>query len=713
MDRIGGGGVPTRQKLKTVEYYFSLAKEEMDKAFRAEINQCSLNDVVQHYQNAMRLLAKALPSPPPPSYLSSSRCGIKSTTTEPQNGRIALTTEPQNGRIALTTEPQNGRIALSTEPQNGKIALTTSQMEVNLFSNCCDDAKLVEMINSMIVDHSSSVKLEDIVGPETAKQKLEVNVILPTIRRDFFTGMRKPAKGLLLFGPPGTETTMSMLAQAAAAESEATFFNVPSYSLNVRHLLLTLSLYQIDSIFSASLASEDEDIRMLMSEFRTQFDWVVSNDGVSITVIGATNKPQDLDAGVLRRLGTRIYIPLPDADSRRLFFKQSLIGPAFSLPDTHIERLVEETNGFSVDGLQELCSAASMVAIKELGERFNTTPVRGLKYEDFQRVMPFIRPSLQESFSPRASYSSTSKNATSAIGQQDFLDSCSYIINGTNVSNSSSSLIFENIGVLDACDDEYDGVVVSPEKLPSNPNVFASTLRSSMCHWKIKGKKGVWLKLPIERSDLVPIAVKEGFEYHHAEKSYVMLTYWIPDGPCLLPPNASHHVGVGGFVLNDKDEVLVVQEKHCSPNLLGLWKIPTGFIHENEEIYTGAVREVKEETGIDTEFVEVVSFRHAKNVSFEKSDLFFVCMLRPLSTAIVVDDLEIQAAKWMPLDEFVNQPLIQGDSMFKKIFEMCVARLGKRYCGLSVHQLVSKFDDKLSSLYFNIVEDQDPSCPAK
>ncbi|KAL6191650.1 hypothetical protein ACLB2K_038040 [Fragaria x ananassa] len=59
----------------------------------------------------------------------------------------------------------------------------------------------------------------------------------------------------------------------------------------------------------------------------------------------------------------------------------------------------------------------------------------------------------------------------------------------------------------------------------------------------------------------------------------------------------------------EDSDVLVVQEKHCSPSCIGFWKIPTGFIVESEEIFTGAVREVKEETGIDTEFVEVRVFR--------------------------------------------------------------------------------------------------------
>ncbi|KAA8526033.1 hypothetical protein F0562_007867 [Nyssa sinensis] len=311
--------------------------------------------------------------------------------------------------------------------------------------------------------------------------------------------------------------------------------------------------------------------------------------------------------------------------------------------------------------------------------------------------------------SPKFSYSSTSNKATSSVDQENFVvETFPYPINGSN--GVKSSLYFRDVRVLDACDDEYGGVIVEPERLPSDPNVFAFRLHSSLSHWKIKGKNGIWLKLPLERSELVPIAVKEGFEYHHAERGYVMLTYWIPEGTCMLPANASHQVGVGGFVINDQNEVLVVQEKHCAPELVGLWKLPTGFILESEEIFTGAVREVKEETGIDTEFVEVIAFRHAHNFAFEKSDLFFICMLRPLSTQIIVDDHEIQAAKWMPLVEFEEQPLIQEDCMFKKVIDICIARLGKRYCGLSFHQVVSKFDGKLSSLYYNIVEDQDFNC---
>jgi hypothetical protein len=52
------------------------------------------------------------------------------------------------------------------------------------------------------------------------------------------------------------------------------------------------------------------------------------------------------------------------------------------------------------------------------------------------------------------------------------------------------------------------------------------------------------------------LLVQEGFSYHHAESTYVMLVAWIADVPSTIPANASHQVGVGAFVLNDKHEVI-------------------------------------------------------------------------------------------------------------------------------------------------------------
>ncbi|XP_057814646.2 nudix hydrolase 2-like [Cryptomeria japonica] len=163
---------------------------------------------------------------------------------------------------------------------------------------------------------------------------------------------------------------------------------------------------------------------------------------------------------------------------------------------------------------------------------------------------------------------------------------------------------------------------------------FADSLKASLSQW----------------------ARQVGFGYHHAEPSYVMLVHWIPQTPPTISDNASHQAGVVAFVFNEEGEVLVVQEM-CGPYKdFGLWKMPTGRINQGEGIKEGAVREVQEETGINTEFVQVVGFRDGHNTPFGKSDLLFVCMLRSLSSNIVVQDTKISAAKWMAMEEFASQP---------------------------------------------------------
>lgn len=95
-----------------------------------------------------------------------------------------------------------------------------------------------------------------------------------------------------------------------------------------------------------------------------------------------------------------------------------------------------------------------------------------------------------------------------------------------------------------------------------------------------------------------------------------------------------------------------MKEGKCPSHCSGIWKIPTGFMDKFEDIFFGAVREVREETGIESCFLDVVAFRHAPQVTFEKSDILFICTLKPLSFDISVDESEIEAAQWMPLDEF-------------------------------------------------------------
>ncbi|XVE54159.1 hypothetical protein DITRI_Ditri03aG0058200 [Diplodiscus trichospermus] len=277
---------------------------------------------------------------------------------------------------------------------------------------------------------------------------------------------------------------------------------------------------------------------------------------------------------------------------------------------------------------------------------------------------------------------------------------------------------------LDAWDDEYNGVNIDTECLPPSANAFASALRASLSNWKLKRKRGIWLKILSEQADLVPIAIQEGFDYHHAEPGYVMLTYWIPNEPCLLPSSPSHQIGVAGFVINDKQEVsfflffysinlalsLLIMLKcqiynklHTGPcgererPLLLLRGIEIAYWLYQQDIFSGVVREVKEETGVDTVFLEMVAFRHAHRVAFEKSDLLFACVLKPISSEITVDEKEIQDAKWMPLGELIEQPFYQEDHMSRKMIEICIAAREDRYHGFTV---ISKLDGRLTYLYY-------------
>lgn len=255
--------------------------------------------------------------------------------------------------------------------------------------------------------------------------------------------------------------------------------------------------------------------------------------------------------------------------------------------------------------------------------------------------------------------------------------------------DSRLSKLTEKPSLLEAEEDCYEGMIVDPCSLPANTDDFVDRLKSSLLHWKTQRKRGVWLQLPAHLAELVPLAVKEGFQFHHAESGYVMMAYWIPDGPSTLPPNASHQVGIGAFVMNDNKEVLVVQEKNGPLRGTGIWKMPTGLINQGEDLCCGAVREVKEETGVETEFVQVVSFRHGHHVSFSKSDLYFTCTLRPLSCEIVLRDGEIEAGKWMPLEEFKSQAFFSENNTRRKMLDLCIASFNGTYTGFKAKELHS------------------------
>lgn len=92
-----------------------------------------------------------------------------------------------------------------------------------------DSKKLRNALEGVVLQERPNVKWEDVAGLEGAKESLKEAVLLPIKFPHFFSGKRKPWKGILLYGPPGTGK--SFLAKAVATEAKSTFFSVSSSDL--------------------------------------------------------------------------------------------------------------------------------------------------------------------------------------------------------------------------------------------------------------------------------------------------------------------------------------------------------------------------------------------------------------------------------------------------------------------------------------------------
>lgn len=242
-----------------------------------------------------------------------------------------------------------------------------------------------------IVEGGAKIEWADIAGQETAKQALQEMVILPAYRPELFTGLRAPAKGLLLFGPPGNGKTL--LARAVATECSATFFNISAASLTSKYVgdgeKLVRALFavarelqpsiifidEIDSLLSRRSAGEHEASRRLKTEFLVEFDGLPSGgsggsgaDGVErIVVLAATNRPQELDEAALRRFPKRIPVRLPDLVTRQLLLTRLLAKQGCVLAAPAMRRLAESTDGYSGSDLTNLAKDAALEPIR--GER--------------------------------------------------------------------------------------------------------------------------------------------------------------------------------------------------------------------------------------------------------------------------------------------------------------------------------------------------------
>ncbi len=213
-------------------------------------------------------------------------------------------------------------------------------------------------------------------------------------------------------------------------------------------------------------------------------------------------------------------------------------------------------------------------------------------------------------------------------------------------------------GVLEHTVNPFNGITIERNLLPSDADVFRDQLARSLAEWRKNGNLLVWLEVPIEKSELVPVGVEEGFDFHHSGEGYLMMTLRLVEN-ALIPGYATHYIGAGGVVINDKNEILVVVERHRRSKHPS-YKLPGGALQSGEHLEDCVVREISEETGIETIFESLVCFRHWHGYRYEKSDIYFVCRLRPRSREITIQDDEIESCQWMPVDEYLASEFVHS-----------------------------------------------------
>lgn len=220
-----------------------------------------------------------------------------------------------------------------------------------------------------------------IAGLENVKDALYETLILPNIRPDLFQGLRRPSRGVLMYGPPGNGKTM--IAKATAQECQGTFFSVSASTLvskyvgesekylrSLFHLAYLLQpsivfIDEVDSILTARSTTENEASRRLKTEFLVQFDGMNSWKNERVFLLSATNRPFDIDTAVLRRFDRRISIPLPNAATREIIIKNLLKKSPNQVSNAEIKEIAKKSSNYSASDLSNVLRDAALEPIQK------------------------------------------------------------------------------------------------------------------------------------------------------------------------------------------------------------------------------------------------------------------------------------------------------------------------------------------------------------
>jgi len=267
----------------------------------------------------------------------------------------------------------------------------------------------------LILAEKPNVKWEEVVGLDNAKKAVKEAIVYPVQRPDLFP-LGWP-RGILLFGPPGCGKTL--LAAAVATEIDAGFLSIDAASImskwlgeaeqNVAKLFGSVRksaqegkpaivfIDELDSLLGKHSSEVGGEVRV-RNQFLKEMDGIVDKGkNLHIYVIGATNKPWDLDWAFIRRFQKRILVPLPDHHTRLMMFK--LYTSHLKLAtDVDLHELARISEGFSGSDIRDVCQSAQL---KTIGEFFESGQAndklakpRFLTMDDFRQILEERKPSV-------------------------------------------------------------------------------------------------------------------------------------------------------------------------------------------------------------------------------------------------------------------------------------------------------------------------------